>query len=820
MKKRTLLSALSCALLLQEAVAQETPAQDASPAADMQAESAPAALATVPVQPAEEEVPATSRTSPSRPANRFIEEVLVTAQKREEKLQDVPISVQAFSADALDAKGIDDPKALQLATPGMQYNLFAGYSLIYIRGVGTDAFIPSADASVATYVDNVYYSFGHSLASSFGAVERVEVLKGPQGTLFGRNSTGGAINIVTKNPGPDPETSIQVSRSSFEQWNSRVYTNMPVTERFSISLAGIYNNQDNYYELVSSPRPELPKEITKGYRVKAGWTPIDELTAVVSATHLEVSGSNSMMLPATEVKPLGFLLGVREQPAYKTSVDTPVFINTTSNVFSGDVKYTTPWFDMRAIVAKQDVQSPALADYDGSNQPLVSFSSTGQFADVTTGEFQLLSNSESWMADRLNWIVGVYGIDSSAGYDPLFLNVGQSLFQKLSAPDPDSILGRILGEQNPLLTNLMSIPGIPALSTLLNTGVSLGLQGVLDTDSTAAFFQGTYNLTDELALTLGGRYQTEKRKLVKSTVNLASPSDYNNGQPGTRLITFAQQSRKTSNFAPKVVLDYKPEVGQMFYGSYSVGYKSGTFNIINIYTPTQYIEPEKVTAYEIGYKGDLLDGALRFNAAVFQNQIKNLQVQTISLTSGGAVKFETAGGARIRGAEFDATWLVLPETLPGLVVTAGGAYLDGKYTSYREGSGYDETTGLYFDGTIFPNRDFTGNKIVRTPKFSGNLGLGYTFNLGEGSLELAADVYHNSGFYYSAQNTSVAQEDAYDVVNARISYLYDPWNVRVTAFGKNINNAKYHYVMSELDFGTSALLAPDAVYGVRLNWDF
>jgi iron complex outermembrane receptor protein len=283
---------------------------------------------------------------------------------------------------------------------------------------------------------------------------------------------------------------------------------------------------------------------------------------------------------------------------------------------------------------------------------------------------------------------------------------------------------------------------------------------------------------------------------------------------------FGSRKADSSNFSPKAVLDFKLSDDELLYASYSKGFKSGTYNIIAIYTPTQYIEPEETTAYELGFKSSLLDGALRFNAAIFQNQIDKLQVQTISLTSGGAVRFETAGSARIRGADFDATWEVLPETIPGLVVTAGGALLDGKYTDYQRGSGYDETSGVFFDGTVFPTRNYTGNDLVRTPKFSGNAGLSYSFALGSGSVEIAGDTYYNAGFYYSAQNTPVTREQSYQLYNARISYLYEPWNLRVTAFGKNLTDAKYHYVVQELDFATAKLLAPPAFYGLRLNWDF
>jgi iron complex outermembrane receptor protein len=801
------------------------PAAPAAPADSTVAETVDSIPVSGPATPETAEPAAASR------GNRFVEEVVVTAQKREENVQDVPLSVQAFSAEMLDAKGIEDPKALAQTSPGMNYSQFAGYSIIFIRGVGTDAFIPSADASIATYIDNVYYPFSHGLAQSFGALERIEILKGPQGTLFGRNSTGGAINVVTKQPSQTPETEIQLSAGSYSATNARLYTNIPVTDTVAFSISGLYNREDSYYKYTpASLDSGPPSEISKGFRAKLGWTPIDNLSVVLSATNTELQGANSTYLPATDIKPLGIATGVTEAPPYKVGISEPGYIHTSTHVYSADVKYSTPWFDTRLIGAKQNIISPAIEDYDGSAQALVSFETVHQFADVKTGEFQILSNGDSWRAEQFKWIAGLFTIDSSAGYDPLYLSVGKNLLSYFTKGDPACSLGNfnsgcavIPTAVNPLLNLAGRVPLLGTainnvLTGGLNDGVNLSLEGVLDTKSTAGFFQGTWNFTDALALTLGGRYQTEERKLVKSNVSLIT--DYEAKGRGTRLITFSPQKVHTSNFAPKAVVEYKPVDDQMIYLSFTQGFKSGTYNIINIYTPPQYIKPEKVTAYELGYKSEWLDGTLRFNAAVFQNTIADLQVQTISLTSGGAVRFETAGGARIRGSDFDLTWQPAPDALPGLVVTGGGAYLHGIYTDYKEGSGYNETTGLFFDGTIFPTQDFTGHTVVRTPDFSGFGGLGYSFELGKGTLEVAGDTYYSSKFYYSAQNTQTASQDAYSVYNARISYLYDPWALRVALFGKNILDKKYSLNKTELDFGTSDLLAPPLTVGVRLNWTF
>jgi iron complex outermembrane recepter protein len=189
------------------------------------------------------------------------------------------------------------------------------------------------------------------------------------------------------------------------------------------------------------------------------------------------------------------------------------------------------------------------------------------------------------------------------------------------------------------------------------------------------------------------------------------------------------------------------------------------------------------------------------------------------VASGGVTRFENAGGGRVRGADFDLIWMPLPNQLPDLVLNAGAAYLDAIYTEYLNGSGFDESTGVYFDGTIFPSRDFSGNRIVRTPEWSGNAGLSYTFHRGSSSLELAGDIYYNSGSFFTAQNSETSEENSYHVTDARASFFHEPWGLRLTAFVNNINSARYHYMINEFDFSTAKLLAPPRTYGLRLQLD-
>jgi iron complex outermembrane recepter protein len=754
-------------------------------------------------QPGGADAAADRATRPARASrSRLVEEIVVTAQKREENLQDVPIAVAAFSAEMLDAKGIDDVKGLAINTPGLVYNQIAGYSILYMRGIGSDAFIPSADASIATYIDGIYYPFNQGLAQSFGAVQRVEVLKGPQGTLFGRNSTGGAINVVTRKPDlQETSSEVQVSYADYDQLYTRAHVNVPLHDAFALSVSGLYNREDPYYDLISLQRGRAGPDVTRGFRAKLRWAPSDSLDLVYTYSLIEQQGHSGTRLVGRDVKPLALAIDptAMEQPDYVDGSDYFVYFVGKTPVHVLDAKYSAPWFDVRFLGGDQDIKTDSSADYDGTNGNIASFRSPDQIADIRTYEVQFISNTDGWGADWLKWIGGYYYIESLAGYNKLLFGVEANALSRL----PDALEAQLRQQ----LADL-GISGIPGV----DIGGGLVLRGLLGTESTSYFAQGTADITDWFAVTLGGRYQTETRRIVASSTSLQLPDT----SAGPTLFNFPKPSEDTSNFSPKISLDFKPWDDTLIYLSYTKGFKSGTFNIINIYQANSpFIPPETVETYEAGYKGDLLGGYLRFNAAAFFNEITNVQVQTISLTSGGAVRFESAGGAENMGAEFDLTWEFLPRWVPGLVFVASGMYLKGEYTDYTNGTGFDETTG-----TFQQNLDFTGNETLRTPEYSGSVGLNYNFNIGPGNLELGADVYYNSGFYFTAQNKERVSEQAYELVNARISYLYEPWNVRLTAFGKNINNGKYHIQMFENDFSTWKTLAPPAYYGVRLNWSF
>ncbi len=748
------------------------------------------------------EAPAAARPAPVT----AIENIIVTAQKREQSLQEVPIAISAFTDFQLDARGIVSVKDLGYAVPGLQFTDLAGYNLIYLRGVGTDAFIPSADPSVATYLDGVYFPSAHNMVQSFGALERIEVLRGPQGTLFGRNSTGGAISMFTRTPSQTPEVSAQVSYARFDDLKTRAHVSLPLSDSIAVSFSGFYNREDNYYTLVDNGDKQLPQEVGQGGRLRIAFTPTDDFRVVLTGLLARYSGTSTTTSVNTHPSNLGRLLFIpAEEREYVVTADSTPSLTTDTQAWYGEAVWSLPWLDLRLLGSHYYVDAyDYVYDYDGSRRPVATYGADKDYQQVETAELQFTSNDGTPGASWLQWVAGFYYLKSEGGYEPGYL----------------SLLGRVVNLEpvfNALpdpLRNLLN--GLP-----IPTQLRFNFTGLIGAESTSGYAQATVNVTDWLNLTAGGRYQEETRSLIRSDVAIQGID--------RSLISFAPRESTVTNFSPRVAIDIKPTDELMLYASFSQGFKSATYNIINIYLPPDYVEPEEVTSYEVGIKSDWFDRSLRLNIAAFESEIKNLQTGFVSLTTGGAINFENAGEARIRGIEFDATVLPLPNWNPGLLLTFGGSWLDAIYTDYRNGSGYDENTGLSFksncgDDPANPTgprcRDFTGNRVVRTPKFSGSATLSQTIDVRSGSFEIAADYYYNSGYYYLAQNSANSFEDSHRIVNARISYLHAPWNLRLTVFGENLIDERYHLAQFHTDFGRADTLAPPVTFGVRLNWEF
>jgi iron complex outermembrane receptor protein len=745
---------------------------------------------------------ASSAESDKKIFNRAIEEILVTAQKRQESAQDIPISISAFSASALDARGVTEIRDLGKITPGLQFSDAVGVTIIFIRGVGTDAWLPTADPSIALYWDGVYIPQTHGVLQEFGGIERVEVLKGPQGTLFGRNSTGGAISIITKTPGLEAETDLELSYGNFDTKRLKAYQSVPVTDNFGLSMALVASEMDFQYTNINPDR-DYEAKTAKAGRLKANWQISDSLNLNLTLVELSFEGPGSFVAKNTQPSELGATLGMRATPDdYQSLQDFPAVIDGGQSALYGTLTWSLPWFDLKALSSNQHIGTDQIQyDFDSSEMPIVGFSSPDQTTDQSTAELQIISSQDSWLADKLEWIVGAYYLESSTGYHPVNFHIGTNLL---------NFFGQAGGTSTPSNTLSPLIQFLP-LNTPLDKGFLILLDGEMETESLSTYFQASYSVKDWLEITLGGRYQSETRTVIKSSSGVALSDD-----TYLPITDFTPRTAKDNNFSPKAVVSLFPADDIMVYLSWTKGYKSATFNIVNLYDEPTYIEPEQVTTYEIGIKSEFFDGLIRANAAVFHTQIEQLQAQFISLFSGGIVQLENAGEAKIQGFEADTLIIPMPHRNPGLSVSANFAYLDAEYTDYQNASGFDPETGFYSQ-----DNDFSGNEIVRSPRLSGGIGITQAIQVfSADEIEFGVDAYYNSGFYYTPQNSTVAEEQTYTLYNARISYLHQHWGLRLTAFGNNFTDERYHIAQFQSDFGNTVTLAYPRLYGLRLNWQF
>lgn len=529
--------------------------------------------------------------------NRLIEEVIVTAQKREQAIQDVPIAISAYSAEKLDAMGVESVQDLEVVSPGLTITTSAGFGIAYLRGIGTEAFLPGADTSVPFYLDGVALLSTQGSADTLGRVERVEVLKGPQGTLFGRNATGGAISIVTPNPSVDEfYGDISFGVAEYDEQNITAFANVPVTDKLAFTVSGYDNSRDNYYTSINPNGDPVLDIFSEGYRFKGVWYASEDIDINLSYAHNKAASNAGLTLENT--RPYPVIGGIAVLPA-DPKADRK--INTTdqngaiieSDLLSGSIEWRMPWFDTKVIVSDQELSANfTQVDYDGTNLPIATFRSIKQISEQQTAELQILSNENSPFADKLTWVAGLYFLESEGGFDPLAITVGNGgLPAFLPAVIPP-------GFQLPTLSALLPfINGLPVVGDIVSSipDITLYTGGILVSDSKSVYAQGSYMFNQEWELTLGARYQEEERDLIKARLSL----DNGSGSEGLPLRQDEVPALNAEQFSPKVALSWRPFENDynQIYASYSRAFKSPTYNTVNLLDTPEKVDEEIVDSF-------------------------------------------------------------------------------------------------------------------------------------------------------------------------------------------------------------------------------
>ncbi len=759
-----------------------------------------------------------------------VQEITVTARRRQESLQTTPVAVTALTGDALQSRAAETVDALSQYVPNLQFDGAAALSggaynaTIFIRGIGQNDFAIFSDPGAAMYIDGVY--LGRSIGGIMDAVdlERVEVLRGPQGTLFGRNTIGGAVNIISKQPEDTLGGEVSVTGGRFSRFDAKGTLNLPLSDTLLTRWTVARLTQDGYARRLTDGKDLGDKDALVG-RMQALWKASDSVDVSLSLDGTRVR-QNSAPLTLIDVTATGtpFLNLYNSLVAPNLGITAPNGARTVnSSWITGDIDttyagarsvntldtrggaLTVDWdlgpASVKSITAYRTLD--ALFIRDGDNTPFT-------YRETVNDDEQHQFSQEVQLAgvsfdDRLNWLFGAYYFDEKArenGKANLAIGTFAAL-QALNLPAGTTWCG--LPGANPRPIAACPPPlrfggaGNPA-----NIGVDLGVNLFtrVENQSTAFFGQGTYKLTDKLSTTLGLRWTRDTKELQLIHRREASGA-YVVGAPGTQ-DTFRDD---WSQVTPKVGLEFQATQDAMFYASYAKGYKSGGFNgrplssIAEVLTP---YNPETVKSYEVGAKTGWFDRRMTANLAVFYNDYKDMQL-TINATPQNFVR--NAGAAEIQGAELE----IVSRIARGLDFNVSAGYLDAKYTELDPQL-----------ATLNPPLT-RAMHLVKAPEWTLSSGLQYAFAVGAaGNITMRADWSYKSRVYQDVFNDARLVQPAYDLVNAYVAFATPDERWQVAVFGTNLADERYTLSgNSSLGFGLAeSTYAAPREWGATLRYRF
>ncbi len=701
-----------------------------------------------------------------------IEEIVVTARKRSEPLQKVPISVAAFTAADINARSVNTLTDIAQFTPnldmGNQGQNGKSATLMYIRGIGqTDVNITN-DPGVGVYVDGVYLGRMQGLDFEMMDIQRIEVLRGPQGTLFGKNTIGGAINVITEMPNFDSGGKIKLTTGSFNRIDALASLNIPVVQdKLAVKLTLSTDNQDGYgHSLASGQQFGNTKSDSGRGTILFKPTENLEIISTTDVTRIREDADPFKVLAINTQAPLVGLLNSLINPPYDNRWLTngyysnystgPDFNNADIWGTSLSINWNAGPVYVKSITSYRKNNTSIGVDFDGSPIDMVS-QITSIDSHQFTQEFQIGGTSFN---NHLKWVSGIYYFSEKAT---------ESETDVIYAP-------------------LRAI-GVDA-SFVYDTGIS--------NKAYAAYGQGTYSLTDKLNFTAG----------LRSTYETKDGDVFHYGQySGLTLLPFLTNSDHWSSFSPRIGLDYKWTPDVMTYVSAAQGFKSGGFNGLATSTDafTSY-KPETVWTFEAGLRSEWFDKRLRFNATAYYSLYNDIQFTIIQGTAQGAptTTVGNAAKAAIKGGELE----LVAVPLPGLTLSGGLGLIDAKYTSV--------------DPSAAPLT--TASQFVDTPKWSATASAEYDLRILE-RFDLAArlDYAYKSTIYHDVANSPVGTQAAYGLVNGRLTFATQDKTWSIAAFGTNLTNR--HYLLSGIDFLPSLGLAsveyaPPREWGLNLEYHY
>jgi iron complex outermembrane recepter protein len=675
-----------------------------------------------------------------------IQEVVVTAQKRSENLVNVPASVTTLSSDSLSNSGMSSLNDVVQLVPGLQIASQGAFSLPFIRGIGTTISGAGFPSNIATYVDGFYRPTGLSNDLTLIDVSDVEVLKGPQGTLFGRNATGGAILVSTQAPSFTPSVKARVSFGSFDTGEVGVFATGPlIGDVLAGSISTSYGYSNGYIRNIYTG---LNADVSYNESVhgKLLFTPFSSLSVTLGYEWSKVSDPTGNSQGAYNGWSDGALVPgtiVATNPR-TTSDDSPTGHVVRDSRYHMTIDYDMGWASLKSYSFYLTERDWDHFDLDSSSAPLLG-SNWHLFENTMTEEINLTSATN----DRFNWVVGAYYYHDYNWFPGYNLTAaGGEVFN-------------------------------PA-AVVFNAGVH--------TNSGAVYADGTYKLVDRLNLTVGGRYN----------------GDFLRGDFTYYPAPQVRYGTSWKRFTPRAILRYETTDNSNVYVSYSQGYKTGALNAQG--GSTDPVQPEKVNAYEVGYK--VAGHSLRAETAAYFYDYKDLQVQTINDNQSF---LQNAAAARIYGWEGH----IAADLSEGFQADLGANYNHAHYTNFPDANVFHWSPTA---GVESLQADDSGKSLILSPAFSGNATLSYRRMVAGGPLLVTTNYHYQTAMFFDTDN--IVKQGGYGVLNLRAGWTTPDSHYTFSVYGKNLTNKSYLNFVLDGNVAFQSLYARPAEFGGEISVKF
>lgn len=689
----------------------------------------------------------------------LVDDIVVTARRREERVQDVPASVSSLSSEKLEQAGVNATEMLTQVTPGLTVSATGAYTQPAIRGISSTSITPGDEANVSIYIDGVYYAQMNSNAFQFNNIERVEVLKGPQGTLFGRNATGGAITIITRDPSHDPQAYLSVGRGNLESTDISAYVSGGLTDNLTADLSILYHNDEGYVDdLIRGGKTAYTTYA--GARAKFLWEPVDYARFTLSLDTSESEDTTNIASAAID----GNTIGRQLDPSAPLPTGPYQYLLTVApeNVIKSSggslrAEFDLGWASLLSLTSARNERYHGTADVDGTLVE-VRTSIYRQPSDTYTQEFQLSSPADS----PIQWVAGVYAFDSRSGYDPI-----------------------------------IAIPQNTSITTFV------------DTTAYAAFGEATFSPIDRLSITAGLRYSYEKKenygRLSPTSPELSFTDSWEDFTPRlavkyeipevVNIYGSFSQGFKSGQFNATALngIPVEPETVD----AYEVGVKTLRRGAWRASAAAYFYKYE-----DIQVSARLAGSALVTLSNAASAEIKGAEFQldgrlTPELSVNLGVSLLDATYTDFQGANITFP-LTTNDPAPATTCTPG--------------------TGTPIGGNRQIVCDVTGRDLIRSPSWTVNLGASYHRPLAGGELDASANIFATDTYYWDPSNR--LEQPSYTLLNGQIGWTTPDGHTRFSVWGKNLTDEVYYIVVGNSTSADYGAYAAPRTFGFQVAYTY